>query len=429
MRRIVLGVSVFLAAFSAPRAEEMVIDLEATLRLAGANNLEIALAREKTAEAAAKRKAARQDVFLPALTLDSPYRRHEGLTQGTDGAFVDVEKQSVAPGVRASLEVHVGETRYALLAARRRLDAGQHAEDASRQAVLLRAAEQYFDLAETFAAVRVLEDAAALSEELLKQMEARVKLGVGYQVDVLRVKTELAHQRLRLLQRREAASLASVQLVETLALEPDTALRPAEDEMAPLALVEDAPPLREMLDMAWGRRPELQKHSEIQEAFRADWRRARVAPLFPFVRADVFAGQMGPNYGDLESSRDYQIFVGWKIGKGGLLDLGRRELYRSHLDAAEIEAEIARRRVSAEVVEARAAFLSKKEQLVLADKAVEFAEESFRLNAGRHKLGIALPLEVIQAEDALLRARLDRLAAVAALNKAQYRLKAALGGM
>ena len=70
---------------------------------------------------------------------------------------------------------------------------------------------------------------------------------------------------------------------------------------------------------------------------------------------------------------------------------------------------------------------AKKEQLSLAKEALENAKESLRLNAGRHKLGIALPLEVIQAEDACLTSQNDYIEAVTDYNKSQYRLRAAIG--
>lgn len=56
---------------------------------------------------------------------------------------------------------------------------------------------------------------------------------------------------------------------------------------------------------------------------------------------------------------------------------------------------------------------------IAADK---YAKEALTLNQQRQAQNIGIPLEVIQAEEALTRARLDLFGAITAYNQAQLRL-------
>ena len=61
------------------------------------------------------------------------------------------------------------------------------------------------------------------------------------------------------------------------------------------------------------------------------------------------------------------------------------------------------------------------------EQAVNDAEEALRLNQERQARNIGLPLEVLEAEEALTRARLDFYRAIVEVNQAQVRAYAATG--
>src|SRR5579862_230054 len=101
-----------------PKPEELPIDLPTVLRLAGTDSLEVRLADERLNEARARILAADMQ-FLPSITPVFGNNWHRGRLQDTGGAFLDVDKQNslVASGVNADL--HIGESVFASLAARR----------------------------------------------------------------------------------------------------------------------------------------------------------------------------------------------------------------------------------------------------------------------------------------------------------------------
>jgi hypothetical protein len=70
------------------------IDLPTALQLAGAQNLDVQLAREKSTEARAAHLASLM-AFYPWLAPGAGYRGHNGLIQNTDGTIIDVDKYLV----------------------------------------------------------------------------------------------------------------------------------------------------------------------------------------------------------------------------------------------------------------------------------------------------------------------------------------------
>src|SRR5207244_3375901 len=73
------------------------LDLPTALQLAGAQNLDVRIAREKLAEAKANNDSALLQ-FFPWLSAGFVYRRHDNLIQNTEGVIEEVHKQSYAPG-------------------------------------------------------------------------------------------------------------------------------------------------------------------------------------------------------------------------------------------------------------------------------------------------------------------------------------------
>ncbi len=63
----------------------------------------------------------------------------------------------------------------------------------------------------------------------------------------------------------------------------------------------------------------------------------------------------------------------------------------------------------------------------LAGRALEAAEQTFRLTLERKAFGVGAVLEAVQAEEALTRARLEYVEVVARQNRAQFDLQAAIG--
>ncbi len=403
------------------------IDLPTVMRLAGANSLDVAWVREKVHEAHARRTLATER-FLPTVGGAFTYKRHEGVTQATDGTFVDVEKQQTFGGGQGTLSWQLGEAVYETLATSRRLEGARAGLAAAERTAVLDAAIAYFDLVRETMKAQVAEDSAKAAEKMAADLKVGVDAGHGFQGDVLRARVRAADSRLARSRATASAKQASIRLVSLLRLSPGIDLVPVEEAPARLALVPEGMREADWIAQALASRPEVRAAEAEAAATRHEASAAVYAPLVPDVQGSASGGQLGDTLGNSGDTADYAVSVGWKVGPGGLFDLGRRDLTVAKRGQAEVELALVRQRVVDEVRQARAALSNRAEQLALADDEVKDAAEALRLNEERRKAGMGLPLELLEAQVALARAQADQATALADYDQAQLRLLLSSGG-
>ena len=163
------------------------IDLPTVLRLAGARNLDVQIARERLNEAEANSQTA-LELFIPSLTPGITYHRRDGMAQAVPaGTVSDTDFQSYAPGGTVAAQVVLGDAIYQSLAAKQLVKASDQTLEAQRQDVALSAAQAYFDLLKAKALGDVVKEAVNISEEYQKQLHEAVEVGVAFKGDELRV--------------------------------------------------------------------------------------------------------------------------------------------------------------------------------------------------------------------------------------------------
>jgi outer membrane protein TolC len=406
------------------------VDLPAVLRLAGAQNLDVQIARERLAEAQANHESAIAQ-FFPWLSPGASYRRHENRIQAVDGPIFDADKQSYTVGGALTAQMDLGEAIYKSLAAKQLVEAAGHALDAQRQDAVLAAAQGYFELAFAQAAVNVAKEATAISLDYETQVGRAVEIGLAFKGDHLRVQVQTQRNRLALRQAVELQRIAGARLAQTLHLRPAVELAANDADLAPLTLVSTNTPLDSLLRESFAARPELKQSQALVAAARESKNGTVYGPLVPSIGAQASVGGLGGgrnnetgNFGDQE---DYSIGLGWRIGPGGLFDFSRKRAAESRLQGTTLTGLKARDEIGRQVVEAFTRLQSSSDQIETARQALIAAQEGLRLAQTRKEFAVGVVLETLQAEQDLTRSRLDYLKAVAEFNKAQYALHKALG--
>ena len=406
------------------------IDLPTALQLAGAQNLDIQIAREKLAEAKANHESARLQ-FFPWLSPGAGYRKHEGRIQDVSGNVFDASKQSYNVGATLTAQVDIGDALYKTLAARQLIHAADHALDAQRQDTILAAALGYFDLAKTQAAVGVAQEAVRISQDYENQLGRAVEAGISLKGDELRVRVQTERNQLTVRQAQEQQRIAAARLAQTLRLDPKVELVARDADLVPMAMTKPDATLDALVGQAYASRPELRQSYALVSAARETKDGAVYGPMIPTVGAQAFAGGLGGGTGGstgrFGDSEDYFAGLSWRIGPGGLGDFGRIHAANARLKQSQLVGEKLRDEITRQVVEAHTRMQSQGDQVATAKKALATAEESLRLARQRKQFGVANVLENIQAEQELTRTRNDYFGAVAEFNKAQYALGRAVG--
>jgi outer membrane protein TolC len=409
------------------------IDLPTVLRLAGAQNLEIQIARQHLKEAEAERSSALER-FFPWVSPGIAYHRRDGVAQAVPaGTISDAHFQSYAPGVGLAAQLDLGDAIYGALAAKQMVRASDHALEAQRQDTVSSAAQVYLDLTKAKALAETAAEALKTSRDYQDQLRGAVDTGFAFKGDALRVQTQTKQYELQLRQAHELQRVTAVELARLLHLDPRIDLAPLDNGLARLLLVETHLSAGVLLERALASRPELKQSSALVAAASESRHGAVYGPLIPSVGAQVFAGGLGggPDGGPnrLGTEADYLVGLSWRIGPGGLFDSGRSHAARAHLAEAQLREAKLKDDVAAQVVAAVARVQSLSDQIELAQTKLELATETLRVTQQRKQYGVGLVLEDIQAQQDLQRARADYVEAVAEFNKAQYRLAKAVGAL
>lgn len=408
------------------------IDLATTLQLAGAQNLDVRIAQERLAEAKALNQSATLQ-FFPWMSAGISYRRHDGLTQSTEGDIVDVNKQAYAPGAALVGQWELGDAIYKKLAARQLEHAASHASEAQRQDSVTAAARDYFDLVFAQAAVGVAQEAVRISSDYEAQVKSAVEAGIAFKGDLLRVSVQAERNQLALRQAAEQQRVAAARLAQTLHLDPSVELVARDTDLAPLTLIETNAPLSSLVQRALSMRPELKQSQAFVEAAKENKNGAVYGPLIPSIGASAFGGGLGGgqngDWGNFGAQEDYFLGVGWRIGPGGIFDFPRQRAAKARLSSTRLSADKTHDEITRQVVDAFTRLQSQSEQIDLARRGLTAAEEGLRLAQQRKEFGVGIVLENILAEQDLTRARTDYLKAIAEFNKAQYGLSKAVGAL
>ena len=407
------------------------IDLPTALRLAGAQNLDVQIARERLNEAQAASQSAMEQ-FFPWITPGITYHRRDGVAQSVpSGIISDAHFQSYAPGVSLSAQLVLGDALYNSLAAKQIVRASDQALTAQRQDSALNAAQGYFDLAGAKALVEVAGQALKTSQDYQQQLHDAVAAGIAFKGDELRIQTQTKQYQIILRQAAEHQRLAAVGLARVLHLDSRVELVPQDNGLLKLTLLEPGTAPDALLDQALRLRPELKQSEALVRAAHETRNGAIYGPWIPTLYAQIFGGGLGggPDSGpsNFGAEGDYLVGLSWRIGPGGLFDPGRIHATKARLAATQWGDAKLKDEVSAQVIVGLARIQSLSDQIGLTEEKLKAASETLRLTRERKQYGIGIVLEDLQAQQDLERARSDYVNVLADYNKAQYALSRAIG--
>jgi len=410
------------------------IDLPTTLRLAGARNLDIQIAREGLAEAQANRQTALEQ-FFPWISAGITYNRGDGAVENVPpGSLPNAHYQFYNPGAALTAQTDLGDAIYNSLAAKQRVRASGYALETQRQDTIVAAAQGYFELVKAGALVEVARQAIQISQDYQQELHAAVAAGIAFKGDELRVQTQTERERIVLQQALERQRVAAASLAQVLHLDSRVELAPLDNGVTPLKLGPTNVSVNALVEQALRLRPELRQSQALLAATRAEENGALYGPWIPSAGAQAFGGGLGggPDAGPgttLNGERNYTVGLSWRIGPGGLFDSGRIHASKARLAAAQLVEARLKDVIISEVVAGLVRVNSTAAQIDLARRNLNTASETLRLTRQRKQYGVGIVLEDLQAQQALTQARADYVTAVAENGKAQYALDKATGNL
>jgi outer membrane protein TolC len=431
------------AAPSLPDALAIPIDFATALAIAAGDNPQVAYSRQRINEAFAQMQAA-EVLWVPSLRAGMNYNKHEGTIQDVAGNIIETSRGSVYSGLGAQavgagspavpgvvMNFHTKDAIYQPRITQQLLAATRQANRATTNDILLQTALAYNDLLEAYESAAVADDTLANIQRLADVTADYARAGQGLPSDADRAQAELATRRVESERSVENVQVASVRLARLLSQDPTVHLLPQEAAIAPIDLAPMQCSLQDLVATSLSNRPELAESRFLVGAAVDRLRRERNAPLIPSVLLGLSYGGNGGGLGDDISNygdrMDFDAVAYWEVRNLGYGEQAARNQARAAVEQARWKQVQVMDQVASDVAEAYAQVVSRREQIELARTGIAAARESYRLNSERTQEGVGLPIEALQAIQALDAAQRQYVRSVADYNRAQFRLQRALG--
>jgi outer membrane protein TolC len=405
------------------------LSLQEAVELAYARNVQMGLAVERVSRAEARKSEAVSE-YLPSLNL----------TISQDSRNINLAALGFTPGTFPGIPTVLGP--FGVFDARikmtqRLIDVGSVFHRKSAQAAL-EAAKLDLELTkeqtaataalayiEAVRADRALEAAKAdldLATSLRDLARDRLKAGVATGIDVAREETRLAEATLEETRAENASAQARLRLQRIVGL--------AQGE--PLILTDDLksetsvpPSVSDAVSQGLGGRREVGLAEKNLASAQADLKAARAvyAPVLS-VYGDVGISATTPIENQAQTHTigariDMPVFEG--------KNSAQTHRYSSFKSQAELLLADEREQVEEDVRLALDDLSTGRQQVAASQTALSLAQRELTLARDRFSSGVGNTIEVLSAEDALARARREKVEALAVLHRARLSLAAAVG--
>lgn len=435
------------------------IDLASALELAGVQNPEILLARERVVEAVAVRQLAAAQM-LPSINLGTNFDNHNGPLQRSTGQILKVNRGSLYLGLGAGAvgagtvnipgvvwDGNLSQVIFASLVSRQVVRQRDFASVAIRNDVLLRVAAAYLELLRAEGRRVIAIQNRDEAREVARITANYAKAGQGRQADADRAATELEQRDADVLQAEGEVLTTSARLAQLLDLDPSIRLHVIDSWVVPAPIVPDPIPLPELIAIALTLRPELRERQAAIRAALLELQGTKLLPFSPNIALGYSAGTFGggsnlvaegipqadgsilrqPRFDSFGARQDFDAVLYWSARNLGVGNLALVRLAQSNLRSDQLREVEVLDRVRAEVAAAYARTHARFAQIGTGERAVQSGQRAFQEDLNRTRNREGLPIEVLDSLRLLGRSRYAYLDAIVDYNRAQFELYVALG--
>jgi outer membrane protein TolC len=407
------------------------VGLDTVFRLAEDQNLQVAIAREKVRAAYADKKVAAAK-WIPDLWVGTAYYRHEGGIQDFNGNLIRSSYGSMFAGMEMNSQFDIREFAYQKVNAGRQLwqEKGELAKITNE--TMVEAANTYLDLLTARNGEAIAREMEIDLKELLKRAESLASQEKAAEIEVDRIKSELAGQQQALAKLRQQAEAASAKLAYLLGVDPCTEMIPVDAKLMPLELVDANPPCCALVQQAMQTGPGVAEMEGLLGLIHESMERAQgPSKLMPVLGVRMAEGAFGAGPGST-STWDNRFDLGmqarWNLTEY-VTAKERRCAAMARMQQAHLAYQDLRAKLAAGVQASRAEILGGHEQVVLGEKQIDGAKAAHKKSLDRLRLNVpgSSHSEVLLAIRTVAFAQLNLLTAINNYDKAQVRLMVLLG--
>ena len=296
--------------------------------------------------------------------------------------------------------------------------------DSTEEQVAAQVARAYLAAVRADADVETAQSDVTLAEAVLKQAENQKAAGTGTGIEITRAKVQLANDRQRLLVAGNQRTSARLQLMRVMGLRLDTELE-LTDKLAYTPV--DAVTMEQARAQALKERPDLKAQQEREANARMTASATKMERL-PSVAAFGDYGSIGPGFDNALPTRTYGISLRVPVFDGGRRDARRAES-ASQYRSEKVRTNDLKEQIELDVRLALDGLESAEQQVTVAKEGLELSENELAQARRRVDAGVAISVEVTDAQTRLERARDNQTAALYNYNMGRIDLAQAMGAV
>jgi outer membrane protein TolC len=412
----------------AATTETLQLTVADIIRRALEHNLGVLLSEESMSHAAGVRRAALSDLLPNVSARVAESRQRTNLEAfGFTGAAFNIPRV-VGPFNTFDARVYLSQSLVDLRASNEtraethNVEASRYSYRSARDLVVLVAANAYLEALAADARAQSARAQLTTSQALYQQAQDLKQGGIIAGIDVVRAEVRLNGDRLRVTSSQNELEKTRLQLARLIGL-------PVGQPFAVSAQLPNVPvpdlTVEQALAQAYRERPDYLSALERVKAAEAS-RAAAASELLPSVRVNADYGALGLKPADTVATYSLSGSVNIPIFQGG----------RAQGRIAQADADLRQRRAEAEDMRAeiyydvRAAFLDLQatgEQLQVATRSRELANQELTQARDRFAAGVANNIEVVQAQQSVTTADEQYIDALLGFNVAKAVLARSLG--
>ena len=397
--------------------------IDDVVRLAQAQNPEIAIARKKIQAARGGQVEARSG-YLPSVVSNGLYRRRERATSSR------LRPDDYNTSVRVVENLYTGGATTNQVAIAQLNSAKQQDEFAAvTDRVTMDVRLAFYELLLNREKIRVREQSVAVLREELKSQRERLSAGTVGPLDASRAEVALANEEPELVQAQTDLRNSYLRLSDLCGIDARSSGEPQFEAVGTLQYEPRHPDLDAALARALADRPEIrsaQKDVAIEEK-QLEVDRSAMRPHVEFFTGYEAYSERDPNVGP-EFNHGYVVGLNasWALFDG-FATRGRMQATRARRDGAVLALKAVKLGIESEV---RSAFLDLEQAdsvLQAQTKNVRTADEALAFAKSNLAAGLGTQLDILQASADVTRTRTTRLSAIYLHNAALARLDRASG--
>lgn len=315
-----------------------------------------------------------------------------------------------------------GKSLFQISAMKSQLNRIQAGQDQTLQTALLDALTQYFTLLRDNALVDVSKEALNEADAEVKFNEARFRSGFGTKLEIMQAKTLQAERKSDVIKAQNQREMTAITLGSMLDLPLSSRVETIDTALEPITFMDESLSLSKLYQSALDNRPDVKELVfQIKEA-KARYGVAR-ADLFPTLSLSGYKKGVGPNLTEMQESNQMFASISIDLLKNmGLDTLSNMKIQKARIKEAILNKEKQLNEIQKGLAKAYEECSMYREAMRVSEDKAHSAGEAYRIAGARHKAGVGVGLEVVQAQKDLTDARMEHVNAIMNYNIAQLKL-------